>query len=160
MSSIFKVRINWSEDFYGIPTAEVIEDNNGRSYEIGTVSLNTLANAIVGFTYYHHMTVAFESTVGESALEDELKRMELFQNKMKRIQKRIRTIRRNHPEIHENKLNLDNPENPMFIDLSIPITFPIPLPETDETHKEEILDRVRQLALLLGTLQDLELLKD
>ena len=78
---------------------------------------------------------------------------------MKRIQKRIRTIRRNHPEIHENKLNLDNPEDPMFIDLSIPITFPIPLPETDETHKEEVLDRVRQLALLLGTLQDLELLK-
>jgi len=155
-----QIELNWYEDI-----TDVIEIYNERSFMIGTVALDTLANAVVGFTYYHHMISVvtqpegFVITESDGSVKGYRKILRLHERKVGRLVKRIRRIHRDYPEIDKDRLVFDNSENAMFIDLKVSETFPIPLLRSNHSFISNILERVRFYSLLLGTIDDYEILK-
>ena len=156
MSAIPNLKLSWFQD-----VASVIEENDGRSFEIGTVILETLANTVVGCTYYHHILLAYENSGGQASIGAYGKRIKAYQHKFKEAMDRIKKLRKSHPEIPEDCVDLDDPDEPEFFDLSIPIPFPVPYrsPATQRSYEAIILQQITNYVKILGTLHELEILR-
>lgn len=147
------IKLSWFRD-----VASVIEEKDGRSFEIGTVILETLANAIVGCTYYHHMLPAFEAPMKNVSLKKYKKRLDGYQNELNAVANKIKRLHHRFPEISEERFALDDPE---FFDLAIPIPFTVPYPATatQSSYMGVILTKITPYVKLLGTCHELEILK-
>ena len=146
------IKLIWFQEM-----ANVIDQNNGRSFEIGVVALNTVENAIIGCTYYHHMLPSFEGAEGASSLLTYQERIGSHQQDLEKIMNNIRKLYRDHPEVSVERLSLDDPDDPQFFDLAIPIKFPVPLLRSD-SYMAAVQEKVVHYATLLGPLHVLEIL--
>jgi hypothetical protein len=147
-----QIELNWFEE-----VADVIEHHNDQRFLIGTVCLETLFTAIMGFTYYHHVTPLLEPN-GTQSFNGYQTEVATHSQELDQIKQRITQLQTTHPEISARRLQLDNMEDPQFIDLAIPIRFTVPLPR-QAPFDDHIRDRISPYIEMLGCLHDLELLK-
>ena len=154
MASTAAIELSWYED-----VADVIEWNGGQKFEVGTVSLEVWGKAIMGCTYHHHVLPTFTPVNRNLTLRDYRRGMNSHAYELKALRCKIRTLSRDHPEISEEALVLDDPDNPQLIDLSIRITFPVPL-STDGSYGQAVLEKILPYIDLLGTVHAIEILKE
>jgi hypothetical protein len=121
-----QITLEWDDD-----SASVLEQENGRFFEIGTVVLNTLAFAIVGCTYYHHLM----------PLSNDSKYKTVHRQQLTQIKSELKQLQANHPEISARHLYADASGDPRFLDLAIPLEFPIPLLLSD-SYQEQVLAKI------------------
>jgi len=152
MATEEKIQLQWFQD-----TADVLEQKNGRIYVIGTLTLHTLAGVIVGCTYYHHLLPALDATARGTHLKEYRTHLTAHSRKVTRVLKSIQGLSQEFPEVSEKNIQLDDPDDPHFIDLSISIQFTLPLLPTDP-YTPAIIDRLRPYIQLLGSLHEVELL--
>ncbi|MHA1649822.1 MAG: hypothetical protein ACTSYB_06495 [Candidatus Helarchaeota archaeon] len=136
-------------------TGTVYEHLNEHTYEIGTVSLKTLTNAIVGCVYYHHILPVLE--INEKwNFEEYQKALKSHQRKIKRITRRLKKYQKIYPGLAEAKLaKID----PFFIDVAIPINFPVPFLRSDPYNKA-IIEKITPYIFILNPLRLLEVIKE
>ena len=137
-----RIMLEWDDE-----SASVLAQKDGRTFEIGTVILKTLAFTIVGCTYYHHLL----------AITCDATRSEMYQTQLAKIRAGVDKLHRAHPEITAKNLHLDTPRNPTFLDLRIPIKFPIPFLFTD-SYSEQVQKRILPYTQLLKPVYNLEVM--
>ena len=135
-----RILLDWDYDY-----ASVLEQKDGRIFEIGMVTLDTLAFAIVGCTYYHHM---MPLTCNVKALKQD-------QDQVAQFKEEIQALHTIHPEISPKRLRQDIPRNPHFLDLAIPLKFTVPLLPKDAYH-EQILHKILPYTKLLKPIYVME----
>ena len=148
------IKLDWYEDM-----ADVIELNDGRKFKVGIVLLEVWGKAIMGCTYYHHVLPTFTPCDPNLTIHDYRRGMDSHKYELKALRCKIRTLSRDHPEISEAALVLDDPDDPQLIDLSIRIPFSVPL-STDDPYEQAILEKIMPYIDLLGTVHAIEILKD
>ena len=136
-----EITLDWEYD-----SAYVLEQKDGRTFEIGTVDLNTLALVIVGCTYYHHL-------IPLNCEEDYLK---THGDQIAQLREEIRGLHADHPEISPRRLRLNTPRSPHFLDLAIKIQFSVPLLFSDP-YKEYILEKIIPYTQVLTPIYNMEL---
>ena len=149
-----QIRLRWFEDI-----ADVIEVKNGRSFEIGTVTVTRLANTVVGCDYYHHTLSSLENAGMKSSIAMYSGKIGKYQRDLQEIRKKLQTLHEDHPEISEKHMRLDDPDDPQFFDLCIHINFPVPFLPT-EPYQATILEKIRPYIELLGTIHALEIIRE
>ena len=149
MAAVMKIKLNWFED-----VADVLEEEDGRLYEIGTVNLTTLGNGIIGCVYYHHIIPKLEPQDMDASIKNYQRIIKSHQRKLNKVMQKIRDINREYPEISTENLRTDGE---YFIDLEIPIQFGAPIHPSD-FYTPTILQKIIPYIQLLGGLHELELL--
>jgi hypothetical protein len=147
-----KIQLQWFQD-----TADVLEQKDGRTYVIGTLTLHTLAGVIVGCTYYHHLLPVVDAGARGTRLKEYRTSLTTHNRKVADIVKQIRSLVKGFPEISENNIHVDDPDDPQFLDLAISIQFGLPFLPTDP-YTHAIVERLRSYIQLVGSLHELELL--
>jgi hypothetical protein len=138
-----QITLEWDDD-----SASVLEQEDGRFFEIGTVVLNTLAFAIVGCTYHHHMI----------PLSNDSKYKTAHRQQLTQIKNELKSLQASHPEISVKHLCADASGDPRFLDLAIPLDFPIPLLLSDP-YQEQVLAKITPYTTLLKSVHNLELIR-
>jgi len=127
-------------------SASVIEQKDGRFFEIGTVTLKLLAWAIVGCTYYHHLLPISEEDICKERRSETLER----------ARNEIWELHREHPEISVKHLRLDHPKHPCFYDVAIELQFGVPLLFSDP-YQKKVLETIFPYTQLLKKVYNMEL---
>lgn len=144
------IELNWIGNI-----GNVIEHYNGQSFVIGTVRLDILSIAAVGFTYFHHLLPLPEGA-GSSSLSHYENALSSHKKAFRKLKARITLLHQKYAEISVASLQIDEPEFPQFIDIAIQIRFPLPLPLIDYPHRI-ILDQITPYIELLGSTHELEI---
>ncbi len=132
--------LDWNEE-----EANVIEQQDGRSFEVGRVTLRTLTGIIVGCIYYHYLLpMAIVRQEGRGA-----------GSAYQRILQHLRTLHIIYPEIAADQLRQRSSK---FLELAIPIQFPVPFHPTDP-YAQTVLDRITPYIHSLGTTHLFEILR-
>jgi len=145
MAGHTSIKLNWFQQ-----TATVLEKKKGSLFEIGTLVLDIIADAIIGFTYYHHILPTSETPNEEIPSQ---------KNKLIETIERINELNRNYPEISEENLNFDDSERPELLDLAIFIRFVVPFLSNDP-YQDAVLEKVQPYVKLLGSIHLIEILKE
>jgi hypothetical protein len=135
-----QIVLDWDFDY-----ASVLEQKDGHIFEIGMVILETLAFAIVGCTYYHHMM----------PLTCNVKALKQYQDQVAQFKEELQVLHRTYPEISPKRLRQDTPRNPHFLDLAIPLTFAVPLLPTD-AYQKQVLQKILPYTKLLKPIYVME----
>jgi hypothetical protein len=136
-----EITLDWEYE-----SASVLEQKDGRTFEIGTVVLHTLALAIVGCTYHHHIL----------PMNCEAKYLKTHGDQIEQLREELRELHANYPEVSAKNLRLDTPRSPHFLDLDIKLQFPIPFLFSDP-YKEYILEKIIPYTQLLTPVYTMEL---
>jgi hypothetical protein len=135
-----QITLDWEDEY-----ASVLTEKDGRCFEIGTVVLKTLAYAIVGCTYYHHVLPVSDGTKFSKSRKVQYTRAKEV----------IASLERDHPEISVKNLRIDDARNPHFFDLAIPLKFTVPLLFSDP-YQAQVSTKIHPYTQLLAPVYNLE----
>jgi len=137
---MIQITLDWEDEY-----ASVLTQKDSRCFEIGTVFLKTLAYAIVGCTYFHHVVPVSEGTTFSKSRKAQYSH----------AREAIAVIERDHAEISVNNLRIDDPRNPHFFDLAISLKFTVPLLFSDP-YQEQVRTKILPYTQLLQPVYNLE----
>ena len=136
-----EITLDWEYE-----SASVLEQKDGRIFEIGTAVLHTLALAIVGCTYHQHIL----------PVNCEAKYLQTHNDQIEQLREELRELHTDYPEVSAKNLRLDTPRSPHFLDLTIKLQFPVPFLFSDP-YKEYILEKIIPYTHVLKPIYIMEL---
>lgn len=159
MAHELDIRLDWYEEY-----ANVRWHRNGHAFEIGTLSLDRLSTAIIGFTYAHHMLPIYNMEHSKTLLGH---RIALGFDRLfvELVKEKIQQLHLRYPEISVKKLLKDDLNDPQFYDQVISLSLrPINAAqfqndrETRTVLETFILQRIKKYCTILGVAPWIEVL--